>query len=147
MPILSFISIDHMFRKSVTDKDFSQIQIHECYACWEEKTCKWVKTCISYINVYYTALFNIRSWPMHAFSHVYMWWKVIRMKKDWQTDTMSIYMPLRPVTMLVTFSIKKQVYQCTTIMHAPFSKTNKSKKSSSDKWVKTRSYVLQCHFY
>ena len=37
-------------------------------------------------------------------------------------------MPLRPVTMLVTFSIKKQVYQCTTIMHAPFSKTNKSKK-------------------
>ena len=73
MPILNFISIDHMFRKPVTDKDFSQIQIHECYACWEEKTCKWVKTCISYINVCYTALFNLRSWPMNAFSHVYMW--------------------------------------------------------------------------
>ena len=31
MPILNFISIDHMFRKPVTDKDFSQIQIHECH--------------------------------------------------------------------------------------------------------------------
>ena len=31
MPILNFISIGHMFRKPVTDKDFSQIQIHECH--------------------------------------------------------------------------------------------------------------------
>ena len=101
---------------------------------------------VYYINVYYTALFNSRSRPMNAFSHVYMWWKqstetLIRMKWDWQTDTMYIH---APVTMLVTFSLKKQVYQCTTIMQwcmPPFLKQI-NLKSSSDKWVKTRSYVL-----
>jgi hypothetical protein len=33
---------------------------------------------------------------------------------------LSIDMPLRPVTMLVTFSMKKQVYQCTTIFLLEF---------------------------
>ena len=44
------------------------------------------------------------------------------------TDRYNVHTCYSPVTMLVTFSIKKPVYQCTTIMHAPFSKTNKSKK-------------------
>ena len=64
-------------------------------------------------------------WPMNAFSHVYTVCDeksietLIRMKWDWQTDTMYIHAPVfcnNGLTMLVTFSIKKQVYQCTTIM-------------------------------
>jgi hypothetical protein len=90
---------------------------------------------VYYINVYvyYTALFNLRSWPMNEFSHVYMWWKqsietLIRRKWDWQTDTMYIH---APVTMLVKFSIKKQVYQYTTIVQwcmPPFLKQINLKK-------------------
>jgi hypothetical protein len=122
-------------------------------------------------------------------SHMYMWWKqsietFIRMKWDWQTDTMYItwtfldlfvlekgacmtvvhwytcffmenvmkivtgaYTCMYIVSVCQSHFIRmkvsidcfhhiymwecihgKQVYQCTTVMHAPFSKTNKSKK-------------------
>ena len=44
------------------------------------------------------------------------------------TDRYNVHTCYAPVAMLVTFSIKKQVHQFTNIMHAPFSKTNKSKK-------------------
>jgi hypothetical protein len=92
-----------------------------------------------YVSTLNKTLF-IYLWPMIGdeciLTCVYgMWWKINRNPHSNEmrlTDryNVHIYMPLRPVTMLVTFSIKKQVYQwqCTTIMHAPFSKTNKSKK-------------------
>jgi hypothetical protein len=49
MPILSFISIDHMFRKPVTDKYFSQIQIHECTHILEHAVC--LKSSLFWLNL------------------------------------------------------------------------------------------------